>query len=151
MGRRRIEITLIPDKSKRHTTFTKRRNGLTKIAYEFCRKFDSTAVLLIFSSSQNCYAFGHPEIDSVLNRYEVDSSSAEAGTSAAEERAVTEMERRIGNAVESGRWEEAVRGLGLDAFDQLTAELENIRRQVAAFQTKFAAAPEEETQDPGRS
>ncbi|XP_057809974.1 agamous-like MADS-box protein AGL61 [Salvia miltiorrhiza] len=135
--RRRIEIKLIDDNSKRHTTFTKRRKGLMKKAEEFCRKSDSTAMLLIFSSSKNCYGFGHPEIDYVLDRYEADSSSAEAGTSAAG--AVTEMETRIGDAVESGRWEEAVRGLGFDAFDQLTAELENIRRQVAALQTKFAA------------
>ncbi|XP_057780218.1 agamous-like MADS-box protein AGL61 [Salvia miltiorrhiza] len=143
--RRSIEIKLIDDIAKRHTTFTKRRHGLIKKADEFCRLSDSTAALLIFSSSKNCYAFGHPEVDSVLDRYDAADSSSATGAGGEEAEAVTEMESRIGNAVETGRWEEAVRGLGLDAFDQLTAELEKFRRQVAALQTKFAAAPAEET------
>ncbi|KAL1556877.1 agamous-like MADS-box protein AGL29 [Salvia divinorum] len=123
--RRKIEIKLINDKSKRYTTFTKRRKGLMKKAEEFCQISDSKAVFISFSGAGNCYCLGHPDVDTVLDCYLGGSSSTK------EEEAPTEAERRIGDAVESGRWKEAVRGLGLDKLDQLHAELENITRRVS--------------------
>ncbi|KAL1569166.1 agamous-like MADS-box protein AGL29 [Salvia divinorum] len=135
--RRKIEIKLIEDKPKRHTTFTKRRQGLMKKTEEFCHLSDSQAILIAFSGTGNCYCLGHPHADSVLNRYLGESSStstAESGISAGEEAApLTEVERRIGDAMKSGRWVDAVRGLKLDELDELFAELEETARRVKAL------------------
>ncbi|XP_047974637.1 agamous-like MADS-box protein AGL29 [Salvia hispanica] len=130
--RRKIEIKLIEDKPKRHTTFTKRRQGLMKKAEQLCEKSNSQAVVIAFSGSGNCYCLGHPHADPVLDRYFGESSSA---TTEPEEEAppLTEAERRIGDAMKSGRWVDAATGLKVDELDELLAELEESTRRVEAL------------------
>ncbi|XP_042022957.1 agamous-like MADS-box protein AGL28 [Salvia splendens] len=119
--RRKIEIKLIEDKPKRHTTFTKRRQGLMKKTEQLCEISDSQAVVIAFSGTGNCYCLGHPHADTVLDRYFGESSSAD------------EVERRIGDAMKSGRWVDAATGLELDELDELLAELEETTRRVEAL------------------
>lgn len=131
MVRRKIEIKLIANKSYRHTTFTKRRKGLMNKTEELCRASDSEGIVISFSDAGNCYCLGHPDTASVLHRYSGDSSSAIA----AEERVRggEEAEKIIGDALESGEWLEAVRGLELDGLDRFYAELENVSRKLEAL------------------
>ncbi|KAG6397119.1 hypothetical protein SASPL_143283 [Salvia splendens] len=135
MVRRKIDIKLIANKSYRHTTFTKRRKGLMNKTEEFCKVSDSKGIVISFSDAGNCFCLGHPDVGSVLNNYLGDSSSAIA----------TEAEKIIGDALESGKWVEAVKGLRLDGLDRVYVELENATRKLEAL-----AAAKEETQSYGR-
>ncbi|XP_059311123.1 MADS-box transcription factor 47-like [Lycium ferocissimum] len=69
MVRTKVEIKRIEDKAKRHTTFTKRRQGLFKKAKELTKRCDAQAAVITFSLAGNIFAFGHPSVDDVVNRY----------------------------------------------------------------------------------
>ncbi|GAA0156293.1 hypothetical protein LIER_13820 [Lithospermum erythrorhizon] len=70
MVRRKLEIKKIEDESKRHVTFTKRRQGLFKKAKELCKKSGDEVAIVSFSLAGNMYAFRHPSVDSIVKRYE---------------------------------------------------------------------------------
>ena len=58
MGRGRVELKRIENKINRQVTFSKRRNGLLKKAYELSVLSDAEVALIIFSSSGKLYEFG---------------------------------------------------------------------------------------------
>ncbi|KAG6399390.1 hypothetical protein SASPL_140870 [Salvia splendens] len=124
MVRRNIEIKLIANKSYRHTTFTKRRKGLMNKTEELCRASDSEGIVISFSDAGNCYCLGHPDIGSVLHRYLGEEERVRGGE---------EAEKIMGDALESGEWAEAAKGLGLDGLDRFYAELENVSRKLEAL------------------
>ncbi|CAH9092815.1 unnamed protein product [Cuscuta epithymum] len=70
MVRTKVEIKRIEDKSKRHTTFTKRRQGLFNKVNELCKRCNAEAAAITFSLAGNAYAFGYPCVESVLKRYD---------------------------------------------------------------------------------
>lgn len=72
MGRRKIEIKKIEDKSSRQVTFSKRRSGLIKKAKELSVLCDVDVALLIFSNGGRLYEFfsGSSSLTQVLKRYQ---------------------------------------------------------------------------------
>ncbi|KAL4186922.1 hypothetical protein AMTRI_Chr09g16260 [Amborella trichopoda] len=58
MGRGRVELKRIENKINRQVTFSKRRNGLLKKAYELSVLCDAEVGLIIFSSRGKLYEFG---------------------------------------------------------------------------------------------
>ncbi|XP_030511463.2 agamous-like MADS-box protein MADS3 [Rhodamnia argentea] len=58
MGRGRVELKRIENKINRQVTFSKRRNGLLKKAYELSVLCDVEVALIIFSSRGKLYEFG---------------------------------------------------------------------------------------------
>ncbi|XP_071919243.1 uncharacterized protein [Coffea arabica] len=69
MVRKKVDIVKIEDKSKRQVTFTKRRQGLFKKASALCNISNYEIGIVTFSLAGNMYAWGHPTVDSVLQRY----------------------------------------------------------------------------------
>ncbi|KAL2337407.1 hypothetical protein Fmac_011853 [Flemingia macrophylla] len=59
MGRGRVELKRIENKINRQVTFSKRRNGLLKKAYELSVLCDAEVALIIFSSRGKLYEFGN--------------------------------------------------------------------------------------------
>ena len=57
MGKRKIEMKRIEDKHSRHVSFSKRRSGLMRKAYELSVLCDVEIGLIVFSSSGNLYEF----------------------------------------------------------------------------------------------
>ncbi|XP_073130658.1 MADS-box protein 04g005320-like [Henckelia pumila] len=57
MGRGKVELKRIDNKISRDVTFSKRRNGLLKKAYELSILCDAEVALLIFSSKGKLYEF----------------------------------------------------------------------------------------------
>ncbi|GMN49270.1 hypothetical protein TIFTF001_018437 [Ficus carica] len=57
MGRKKVELKRIEDKSSRQVTFSKRRNGLIKKARELSVLCDVDVALLVFSSRGKLYQF----------------------------------------------------------------------------------------------
>ncbi|KAK3154918.1 hypothetical protein QOZ80_2BG0196630 [Eleusine coracana subsp. coracana] len=70
MGRGRVELKRIENKINRQVTFSKRRNGLLKKAYELSVLCDAEVALIIFSSRGKLYEFGSAGITKTLERYQ---------------------------------------------------------------------------------
>ncbi|XP_019159234.1 PREDICTED: MADS-box transcription factor 6 [Ipomoea nil] len=72
MGRGRVELKRIENKINRQVTFSKRRNGLLKKAYELSVLCDAEVAVIIFSSRGKLYEFGSSSygITKTLERYE---------------------------------------------------------------------------------
>ncbi|KAK6920222.1 Transcription factor, K-box [Dillenia turbinata] len=70
MGRGRVELKRIENKINRQVTFSKRRNGLLKKAYELSVLCDAEVALIVFSSRGKLYEFGSSGITRTLERYQ---------------------------------------------------------------------------------
>ncbi|XP_010518186.1 PREDICTED: agamous-like MADS-box protein AGL6 [Camelina sativa] len=69
MGRGRVEMKRIENTINRQVTFSKRRNGLMKKAYELSVLCDAEVALIIFSSRGKLYEFGSVGIARTIQRY----------------------------------------------------------------------------------
>jgi hypothetical protein len=69
LGRQKIEIKRMTNKSKMQVTFSKRRSGLFKKASELCTLCGANIALVVFSPGEKVYSFGHPNVDAVIDRY----------------------------------------------------------------------------------
>ncbi|KAM6950703.1 myocyte-specific enhancer factor 2A-like isoform 1-T1 [Lycodopsis pacificus] len=69
MGRRKIQITRIVDERNRQVTFTKRKFGLMKKAYELSVLCDCEIALIIFNSSNKLFQYASTDMDKVLLKY----------------------------------------------------------------------------------
>lgn len=56
-GRRKIKIEFITDRSKRHITFSKRKSGIMKKAYELSTLTGTQVMLLVASETGHVYTF----------------------------------------------------------------------------------------------
>ncbi|XP_042015577.1 agamous-like MADS-box protein MADS3 isoform X2 [Salvia splendens] len=69
MGRGRVELKRIENKINRQVTFSKRRNGLLKKAYELSVLCEAEVALIIFSSRGKLYEFATTSTTETLERY----------------------------------------------------------------------------------
>lgn len=71
MGRGKVVLERIENKISRQVTFSKRRNGLLKKAYELSLLCDAEVALIIFSSRGKLFEFcSSTDIDKTLQRYQ---------------------------------------------------------------------------------
>merc|ERR1712130_169503 len=61
-GRRKIKIEYIQNKSRRQITFSKRKAGLMKKAYELTTLTGTQALLLVASETGHVYTFATPKL-----------------------------------------------------------------------------------------
>ncbi|KAM0824190.1 hypothetical protein ACQ4PT_070387 [Festuca glaucescens] len=76
-GRKKIEIRRIESKQGRQVCFSKRRVGLFKKASELATICDAKVAAVAFSPGGKPFTFGHPSVESVLDRFY--SSETQAG------------------------------------------------------------------------
>ncbi|CDH56377.1 mads box transcription factor mcm1 [Lichtheimia corymbifera JMRC:FSU:9682] len=69
-GRRKIKIEYIQDKSKRHITFSKRKAGLMKKAYELSTLTGTQVLLLVVSETGLVYTFTTPKLQPLVTKPE---------------------------------------------------------------------------------
>ncbi|XP_053735028.1 myocyte-specific enhancer factor 2C-like isoform X2 [Synchiropus splendidus] len=69
MGRKKIQIARIIDERNRHVTFTKRKFGLMKKAYELSVLCDCEIALIIFNSTNKLFQYASTDMDKVLLKY----------------------------------------------------------------------------------
>ncbi|CAD5116826.1 DgyrCDS5671 [Dimorphilus gyrociliatus] len=69
MGRKKIQITRIGDERNRQVTFTKRKFGLMKKAYELSVLCDCEIALIIFNSANKLFQYASTDMDKVLLKY----------------------------------------------------------------------------------
>ncbi|KAL4658912.1 myocyte-specific enhancer factor 2B [Arapaima gigas] len=99
MGRKKIQISRILDQRNRQVTFTKRKFGLMKKAYELSVLCDCEIALIIFNSTNRLFQYASTDMDKVLLKYTEYSEPHESRTNAD----ILETLRR--------------KGLGLDGVD----------------------------------
>ncbi|KAJ3679379.1 hypothetical protein LUZ60_017390 [Juncus effusus] len=69
MGRQKIEISPIEKEESRQVTFSKRKGGLFKKANELSILCGANIAVIVFSPAGKPFCFGHPSVQSVLDRY----------------------------------------------------------------------------------
>lgn len=69
MGRGKIEIKRIENKTNRQVTFCKRRNGLLKKAYELSVLCDAEIALIVFSNRGRLYEYANNSVKETIERY----------------------------------------------------------------------------------
>jgi hypothetical protein len=69
MGRKKINITRIHDERTRQVTFTKRKFGLMKKAYELSVLCGCEIALMIFNSNDRLFQYASSDINKVLLKY----------------------------------------------------------------------------------
>ena len=69
MGRKKIKITRINDERTRQVTFTKRKFGLMKKAYELSVLCDCEIALMIFNNNNRLFQYASSDMDNVLLKY----------------------------------------------------------------------------------
>lgn len=158
-GRQRIEMKKL-DGSKQQVTFSKRRTGLFKKAGELCVLCGAEVAVIVFSEKKSKpFCFGHPDVETVLNRYlsngntfprrfkkyvPVDEFSRQFGEAQEEldiekermaeiEEAEKKQKNGMGNR-ESGFWWDGPldENMGLEELQHYTRALQEARRKAAA-------------------
>lgn len=69
-GRRKIRIEYIEDKSRRHITFSKRKAGIMKKAYELSTLTGTQVLLLVASETGHVYTFATPKLQPLITKPE---------------------------------------------------------------------------------
>ncbi|XP_040188867.1 myocyte-specific enhancer factor 2D isoform X6 [Rana temporaria] len=69
MGRKKIQIQRITDERNRQVTFTKRKFGLMKKAYELSVLCDCEIALIIFNHTNKLFQYASTDMDKVLLKY----------------------------------------------------------------------------------
>lgn len=69
MGRKKIQISKINDERNRQVTFTKRKFGLMKKAYELSVLCDCEIALIVFNSSNKLFQYASTDMDKILLKY----------------------------------------------------------------------------------
>ncbi|XP_042001044.1 truncated transcription factor CAULIFLOWER A-like isoform X1 [Salvia splendens] len=130
MGRGKVELKRIENPTNRQVTFSKRRNGLLKKAFELSVLCDAEVALIIFSPSGKAYQFSSHEIKRTITRYKI-----ELGIAKTDEQGITSMEVWRNEIEELSRTIEALEarekhfagenlsGLGMKELKQLERQL----------------------------
>ncbi|XP_058093175.1 truncated transcription factor CAULIFLOWER D-like isoform X2 [Magnolia sinica] len=69
MGRGKVELKRIENPTSRQVTFSKRRNGLLKKAFELSILCDAEVGLIIFSATGKVYQYSSQDINRTVSRY----------------------------------------------------------------------------------
>ncbi|XP_019451769.1 PREDICTED: agamous-like MADS-box protein AGL62 [Lupinus angustifolius] len=79
-GRQKIEMKKMTNESNLQVTFSKRRSGLFKKASELCTLCGVEVALIVFSPGEKVFSFGHPNVDTVIDRYMMRAPPQNLGT-----------------------------------------------------------------------
>ncbi|KAL2476815.1 Agamous-like MADS-box protein AGL62 [Forsythia ovata] len=155
-GRQKIEMTRMSKESNLLVTFSKRRSGLFKKASELCTLCGAEIAIIVFSPGKKVFSFGHPCVESIVDRYLMRNSTPSSSTlqlmeahrnaSVRElnmqltnmlsqleaEKKCSEEFSKIGKASQGTCWWEApINELCLEELEQLKAAMEELKKNAA--------------------
>ncbi|KAF7811113.1 agamous-like MADS-box protein AGL62 [Senna tora] len=161
-GRQKIPIEKIPKKSHLQVTFSKRRSGLFKKASELCTLCGVKIAIIVFSPADKAFSFGHPEVESIIDRYLNRNPMPESGAHHLVEAhqnanvrdlnmqltqilSQLEIERKRGEELEHVRkarqrqfwWENPIEELGFNELQQLRVSMEELKKNVGKMSSKM--------------
>ncbi|KAL1534481.1 agamous-like MADS-box protein AGL62 [Salvia divinorum] len=167
MGRQKIKIEKILVKNHLQVTFSKRRSGLFKKASELCTLCGVEIGIIVFSPAGKVFSFGHPNVESIIDRYLTTRSPVPAPHNpfhlleAQRNAAVRELNLQLGhilNEVENERkrgesldamrkanqshywWESPIGKLGLEELEQVKDAMEDLKKNVNREAAKLVNA-----------
>nr|CAL36573.1 deficiens H7 homologue [Misopates orontium] len=130
MGRGKVELKRIENPTNRQVTFSKRRNGLLKKAFELSVLCDAEVAVLIFSPSGKAYQYASHDTHRTIARYKSEVGLAKPG-----DQGITSMEvwrneiddlKRTVDALEARDMHfsgENLSGLGMKDLKQLERQI----------------------------
>lgn len=139
LGRRKIDMKKIESLSNRQVTFSKRRVGLFKKARELCVLTGAEITIIVQSAAgKRFYAFGHNNVDSVIDRFENGSpvgpeeNSGKIPDHGKVYSGVCKESEAENRVIDSGRfwWAEEVDGLELGELERYNAALEELMKNL---------------------
>jgi hypothetical protein len=161
LGRQKIPIEKIPKKSHLQVTFSKRRSGLFKKASELCTLCGVEIAIVVFSPADKAFSFGHPEVESIIDRYLSRNPPQESSSNQIVEahrnsnvcdlnKQLTqllnhlEIEKKQGEEIDHVRkarqmqfwWESAIDDLGLNELLQLRVSIEDLKKNLGKIASK---------------
>lgn len=92
-GRKKIEIKRIENTSNKQVTFSKRRAGLFKKAGELSVLCGAHMAVIVFSSANKVFCYGHPDIHAVIESYQNGLSSVVGADDKAQEVLIAEYNK----------------------------------------------------------
>ncbi|GMN52422.1 hypothetical protein TIFTF001_021569 [Ficus carica] len=147
----------IPKQSNLQVTFSKRRSGLFKKASELCTLCGVEIAMIVFSPANKAFSFGHPAVDSVVNRFLTSQRNSSINFTVIESRSNSnhvvihelnekitlilgqlDAEKRKGQVLDDDHekrrskcwWESPVDELSLSELELLKASLEEVKNSV---------------------
>nr|UXR27454.1 MADS transcription factor AGL6-1a [Delphinium anthriscifolium] len=132
MGRGRVELKRIENKINRQVTFSKRRNGLLKKAYELSVLCDAEVGLIIFSSRGKLYEFASAGMTRTLERYQRSSYNSQDNNLSVADRETQSWYQEVSKL--KAKYESLQRSqrhlLGEDLGPLSVKELQNLEKQL---------------------
>nr|ALM95509.1 AGAMOUS-like protein 6 [Nigella damascena] len=132
MGRGRVELKRIENKINRQVTFSKRRNGLLKKAYELSVLCDAEVGLIIFSSRGKLYEFASAGMSRTLERYQRSSYNSQDNSLVVADRETQSWYQEVSKL--KAKYESLQRSqrhlLGEDLGPLSVKELQNLEKQL---------------------
>ncbi|XP_022739629.1 MADS-box transcription factor 14-like isoform X2 [Durio zibethinus] len=143
MGRGKVQLKRIEDKSSRHVTFSKRKSGLIKKAGELAVLCDVELALVIFSSRGKLYQFSSGQsLRKILERYLVHVEEEAVVCTSGDEAKIhgefmdlwkgTSLQELVGRHIEG----QNIEHLNLTQLIQLEMQLDSILRQMRDRKTQ---------------
>ncbi|XP_057795760.1 agamous-like MADS-box protein AGL29 [Salvia miltiorrhiza] len=151
-GRQKITMAKIENETNLQVTFSKRRAGVFKKASELSTLCGAESAVVVFSPGNKPHSFGHPNVETVANRFLHASGGAPSRSNAADQLIMAHseaaMQQRnqelVGTEAELER--ERQRKKELDSLpappklDELDYEqLDRLRKSVMGFKREFEA------------
>jgi hypothetical protein len=161
LGRQKIPIEKIPKKSHLQVTFSKRRSGLFKKASELCTLCGVEIAIVVFSPADKAFSFGHPEVESIIDRYLSRNPPQESSSNQIVEArrnsnvcdlnvqltqllSHLEIEKKQGEEIDHVRkarqmqfwWESPIDDLGLNELLQLKVSIEELKKNLGKIASK---------------
>ncbi|CAA2996684.1 agamous-like MADS-box AGL62 [Olea europaea subsp. europaea] len=155
-GRQKIEMAKMSKESNLLVTFSKRRSGLFKKASELCTLCGAEIAIIVFSPGKKVFSFGHPCVESIVDRYMMRNSTPSSSTmqlmEAHRNASVRELNMQLTNILsqlESEKkcgeeltrirkasqgtcwWEAPFNELRLEELEQLKGAMEELKKNVA--------------------
>ncbi|XP_047331513.1 agamous-like MADS-box protein AGL61 [Impatiens glandulifera] len=152
MGRQKIKIAKIEIKNHLQVTFSKRRSGLFKKASELSTLCGVDIAIIVFSPAGKAFSFGHPDVESIVNRYLTIKSSIDHRHLTQGCNAVLDLNRGLGHIsnemdgekkrgealdqVKKSRernnywWNAPIEELNLFELEKLKESMENLKKNV---------------------
>ncbi|KAI5661217.1 hypothetical protein M9H77_20540 [Catharanthus roseus] len=163
-GRQKIEMTRMSKESNLLVTFSKRRSGLFKKAYELTTLCGVEIAIIVFSPGKKVFSFGHPNVVPIIDRFQNPNSSPSPGARSSQiveahrnasvrelNIQLEELQEQLDDQKKRGEdlgkmrkasqgrcwWEAPVTQLGLQEVEQLKEAMEELKKNTAKFAEKI--------------
>nr|ABK27078.1 unknown [Picea sitchensis] len=146
MVRGKTQMKRIENASRRQVTFSKRRNGLLKKAYELSVLCDAEVGLMIFSSSGKLHEFASPSMQKMVERHHSTHNTTNEQDNKGLNRKITNMEEkiRILELTQRKMSGEDLRTCSMKELNQLEVQIERGLRHIRARKTEILLGQVEE-------